>query len=422
MPRPFLSQVICRLVHSRTIRFSGLASSLFMVFLSTAAVPAQAQTFQVLYSFTGGNDGGQPYGQPYVDKKGNVFGTTTSAGPNVAGTLWEVPAGGALEVLHGFSGADGRAPFSNLAVNSAGTMFGATYNGGIDSNGTVFSIDGNGNYSDLYNFVGEPNDGANSYGGAVLDQSGNLYGMTTYGGTGNIGTVWTVTASGTESLLHSFTGGNDGDRPFYGNPYRDKHGNLFGTTNFGGGSCDCGTLFEVDNTGSFKVLHTFSGGNDGANPIGTVLRDKHYIYGTAGGGGPNRDGTIWRYDLDSGKLKTLYSFTSADGNFPTGGVACQLVNPKKAAPACVPGQNGNTQPVLYGTTPEGGANGVGTIWELDSSGAFHKLYDFGHFNGIVYLDGSDPMSPPFIDAKGNLYGTASTGGPDNSGTVWKFTP
>lgn len=404
---------------------TALGTALILALGAAAGMaPAQGQTLQVLYNFKAQNDGYQPMGQPYVDKNDNVFGTSQYDPPNNDGDVWEVAHDGTFKVLHAFpvSGGDGTLPFSNLAADSTGTMFGVTVEGG-NGGGTVFSINSKGNFSVLHTFAVGTNDGCNSYGGAVLDQSGNLYGMTDGCGAYGDGTVWRVNTDGSDTLLHSFTGGTDGKGAFYGNLYRDREGNLFGVAEFGGDqNCGCGVLFEIDTTGNYNVLHTFTGGNDGSYPIGAVLRDRNYIYGIASTGGPNGgDGTLWRYDLATSKFKVLHSFTTTDGSYPMG-LACQLKNADKVAPACVEGQNGNKQPVLYGTSPEGGANSEGTLWELDSTGQFHKLWDFGHFNGQYDTDGAEPIQPPFVDAKGNLYGTADAGGPSNAGTVWKFTP
>ena len=116
----------------------------------------------------------------------------------------------------------------------------------------------------LYNFTGRRT-GGNPYAGLVRDAAGNLYGTTYFGGSSNYGAVFKVDTSGTETVLYSFTGGADGGNP-YGSLVRDAAGNLYGTTH-GGGASGCRNGVQAAKTGKETVLHSFTGGPDGAIPF-----------------------------------------------------------------------------------------------------------------------------------------------------------
>ena len=202
----------------------------------------------------------------------------------------------------------------------------------------------------LYNFNAA--DGLNPKSGLVRDKEGNLYGTTSYGGASHGGTVFKVDTAGRETVLHIFTG-PDGIGPSAG-LVRDKEGNLYGTTGgggvSGGGLSGEGTVFRLDTAGRESVLHSFTG-PDGANPIAGLIRDEAgNLYGTtAFGGFLNCAGTgcgvVFKLD-PAGNETVLHSFTWPDGAFPFAG----LVQDKA----------GN----LYGTTTDGGASGFGTVFTL----------------------------------------------------------
>jgi len=140
----------------------------------------------------------------------------------------------------------------------------------------------------LYSFKGG-SDGSTPFGGLVRDSSGNLYGTTNVGGTSSLGTVFKVDSSGKETLLHSFSGGSDGANPVAG-VIRDSAGNLYGATPSGGSSND-GTVFKLDATGKEIILHSFGGGAGGSIPERGVIRDAAgNLYGTTEFGGDHTCG------------------------------------------------------------------------------------------------------------------------------------
>ena len=127
----------------------------------------------------------------------------------------------------------------------------------------------------LYNFAGSP-DGAHPFAGLVRDASGNLYGTTYTGATSGYGTVFKVDPKGKETVLYSFTGGNDGGSPV-GGVVRDSEGNLYGTTQYGG-AYENGAVFKVDKRGNETVLYSFQGGfGDGCNPYGGLVETQRVI-------------------------------------------------------------------------------------------------------------------------------------------------
>lgn len=179
---------------------SGLLTlAVLFALLLIAARPAQAQTETVLYTFTGGNDGGNPYAGPILDGHGNLYGTTVYGGTYGYGAVFELspgPNGQWTEtVLHSFNldGQDGIRPYSSLVMDSAGNLYGTTYLGGTYSLGTVFEVmPGSGGWIEkvLHSFNSDGTDGFNPYGNLIFDAKGNLYGTTYVGGTGSVGTVF----------------------------------------------------------------------------------------------------------------------------------------------------------------------------------------------------------------------------------------
>ena len=157
--------------------------------------------------------------------------------------------------------------------------------GGASGFGTVFKVTPSGVETVLHSFAPNGEDGFYPYGGVILDSKGNLYGTTEYGGKTGVGTVFEVTASGTEAILHSFSGGVDGISPYAGLVF-DKKDNLYGTTLYGG-SFDLGTVFELTNSGTETILHSFArNGTDGYFPSAGLSIDKAgNLYGTTQTGG-----------------------------------------------------------------------------------------------------------------------------------------
>jgi uncharacterized repeat protein (TIGR03803 family) len=266
---------------------------------------APSGTFTVLYAFTGGTDGGQPYkGQLVLDKAGNIYGTTYGGGDSGYGVVFKVDPSGKESVLHSFTDTDGSVP-EGLVRDAAGNLYGITgYGGDLSCGvgyagcGTAFKLDQEDQLTVLHTFVGGENDGAIPYTGATLDKQGNLYGTTVYGGYVSAcgygcGVVWKIDSSGKETILHDFyPSGGDGFLP-EGRVALDSSGNLYGTTLEGGNyekypcaGLGCGVVFKIDRNGKETILHAFTGGDDGAVPLAGVLLDgDKNIYGITAAGG-----------------------------------------------------------------------------------------------------------------------------------------
>ena len=263
--------------------------------------------------------------------------------------------------------------------------------------------------------------GAYPYGGLLQGADGNFYGTSYAGGANGEGAVFEITPAGTLTTLYSFCSLSkcaDGTRPRSG-LVQGTDGNFYGTTFLGGANnnvmCNpgsgngCGTVFEMTPDGTLSTLYSFcslSGCADGVGPYaGLVQGTDGNFYGTTPSGGANGAGTVFEV-TPGGTLTTLYSFCSlsscADGIGPYAGL--------------VQGTDGN----FYGTTSSGGANRVGTIFQVTPTGALTTLYSFCSQKNCA--DGNNPAGELVQGADGNFYGTTAAGGAHVKGTVFRVTP
>jgi uncharacterized repeat protein (TIGR03803 family) len=389
----------------------GLALALVLGFFAIAAPQAKAQSFTVIHSFTGGNDGANPL-SGFIVESGILYGTASSGGSSGAGVVFSLSTTGEETVLHEFTGgSDGANPEGSL-VYKAGAFYGTTNAGGASNAGTVFKVTTKGVETVLYSFTGHA-DGANPVGGLAIDAAGNLYGTTTAGGSSGSGTVFklaipTVTGGPwTEQTLHSFGTGTDGAIPIAGVTL-DPSGNLYGTTS-AGGTYGYGTVFELlPSTPSWteNILHQFELGTDGGVPYAGVTRDGGYLFGATtegGGGGSNGGGTVFKLVPS----KTGWVFKLVYGLYG-GNISGSFRNILLRAGK------------LYATTHCDGANNAGTVYELtDTAGvwSYNQLY--------LFTGGSDGLyafSNLVADKEGNLYGTTKLGGAHGDGVAFMVTP
>jgi uncharacterized repeat protein (TIGR03803 family) len=298
-------------------------------------------TETVVYSFKVEPDGASPWAS-VTDVGGKLYGTTESGGSSGGGTVFKVTTHGAEKVLHSFTGgSDGSEPEAPL-INVSGTLYGTTYSGGPDLAGTVYKITTSGTEKVIYSFKGSPKDGASPAAG-LTNVKGTLYGTTLGGGSAGGGTVFKVTTSGKEKVLHVFKG-SDGSGP--STSLLDVGGVLYGTTDVGGAN-GLGTVFKITTTGSEKVVYSFKGGSDGASPVHTgLINVKGTLYGVTAGGGTSDGGTVFKVTT-SGKETVLHSFAGGSDGFNPSGVLTEVTG------------------VLYGTTLSGGgASAAGTVYSL----------------------------------------------------------
>jgi uncharacterized repeat protein (TIGR03803 family) len=397
----------------RKMKFAVLA----ILILATLSLiqPASAQTFQVLYTFKGGPDGGNPLSGVTFDADGNLYGTTTVGG-NVGGggVVYKLDSLGNETPLYAFNGwEDGGNPSAGVILDREGGIYGVTPFGGVGgSYGVVYTINKQNQEKQLYLFHGGT-DAQGAYTDLIRDSKGNLYGTGIIGGAYNCGAVYRVTRTGIESVLYSFTCGNDGAYPT-AVLASDEQGNLYGTTQ-AGGTYNQGVVFKLDPNNNETVLYTFTGGADGASPMAGVTRSKSgNLFGTAYIGGAYGYGAVYEIS-GSGEFSVLYSFTGgADGYAPQG-------------PVTYNEQNSTLYSSAYYSA---GRRGFGTVFALDLQGHFNVLHSF-----TGRKDGGAPSAKITLDAAGNLYSTTPIGGPRNKngacpdykgqfgcGIVYKITP
>lgn len=257
-------------------------------------------TEKVLYTFKGGTDAGQPWGN-LVAVNAELYGTTVGGGAMGYGTVFKVSTSGSESVVHSFGNVpDGAYPYDGL-IALHGAFYGTTYAGGVGAGyGTVIKMSKSGKVHVIYSF--NPNsssgDGEAPTTG-VIAVKGKLYGTTQYGGTAGHGTVFEVSMSGQERVLHSFAGGVDGVTP---SGLIAVNGALYGTTSGGGlyhGQCQndpsgCGTIFKITTSGKKTTLYTFQGLPDGEMPTGTLIAVNKVLYGTTDLGGAPNYGTVFK--------------------------------------------------------------------------------------------------------------------------------
>jgi uncharacterized repeat protein (TIGR03803 family) len=427
-------------------RVLAAATLTLIVILLLAPGARAASKNKMLYEFTGGADGSMPWDTLIFDQAGNLYGTTGGSfiGPGpTPGNVFELTPNGdgtwTESVLYTFTGgSDGGTPNAGLIFDQAGNLYSTTQFGGNYGYGVVFKLapnsDGSWTESVLYSFTGGK-DGSQPWGGLIFDQQGNLYGTTGGGGNSSCqglfsgcGVVFELAPNSdgtwTESVLHAFTGGKDGEMPEAGLIF-DQAGNLYSTTRSGGDtSCGdwmgsgCGVVFELTpkSGGSWKekVLHTFTH-REGYWPMACPIFDAAgNLYGTADHSQASNWGIVFKLTPNangSWKEKVLFSFTDKDGADPMDG-------------SLIFDRAGN----LYGTTVQGGdlscdagyPGGCGTVFKLtpgsDGKWTEHLLEVFrDHPQGF-------PIGGFIFDAAGNLYGTTQGDGTKTFGSVFEITP
>jgi uncharacterized repeat protein (TIGR03803 family) len=407
-----------------TMMVPGVLVVAAMLTASSWATPAEKS----VYSFTGGNDGGDPASQLIFDSAGNAYGTTVTGGLSDCGTVFQLSPGGGgtwqQSVLYSFTCfSDGKNPYGGVTLDAAGNLYGTTVAGGSggicsgDGCGVVFKLtrsNGAWNESVLYSF-GDLPDAAGPGGGVVFDAAGNLYGTTADGGVYSAGAVYQLSPNGnqwTETILHNFTSGDDGAVGSLGLLRVDANGNLYGAAELGG-HYGAGTVYRLSRAGgswNLITLYAFRGQPDAAFPYGGLIADaRGNLYGTTYYGGTNGAGTA--FQLSPGPTtaewrdSVLYSFQGgSDGGSPTSTLLFDAA--------------GN----LLGTASAGGDPGCdcGVVFELSpSNGGWSEsvLHTFG-----TPPDGAYPYYGLTPDGLGNLFGTTAAGGNNNVGMVFELTP
>jgi uncharacterized repeat protein (TIGR03803 family) len=427
----------------RRLRAAAVALALVCELTMIAPRPAQAQTLTVLHNFTGGGDGSFPIAGLTSDGAGNFYGTASDGGqPGVnclygCGTVFKLTRNHSSWVLtpvYSFTGGDdGTTPESRVIFGPDGFLYGTTSGdtslGGTGS-ATAFRVSlpttacktalCPGEESVLYRFTGSMDGSDPGWGDLALDRAGNLYGTTSDGGSYGYGSVFELTPSDgswMETVLYSFTGGEDGGQPKSGVIF-DQAGDIYGTT-LSGGAGGRGTVFELTHSVSGwteKVLQSF--GASGSGPYGGLIFDQSgNLYGTTQTANMGQgNGTVFMLTPagDDWTLTTLYSFP-AGFTYPYARLTIDAA--------------GN----LYGTTSyffapanyPGGQGSEGSVFKLAFSNGTWTYIDLHDFDGG--RDGGGPFGSVILDADGNLYGTGTAGGTvlfcsGGCGVVWEIMP
>ena len=329
--------------------------------------PSGGWTESVIYSFQNGADGDLPAAGVIRDAKGNLYGTLYNGGNLGHGAVFELSPNKKTgvwtkQLLYSFSGGnDGGQPVGGLIFDKAGNLYGTTPLDGVYGQGVVYELspNGNGGWTEtvLHSFISQTNqDGQGPAGSLVFDKAGNLYGLTIQGGTVNMGTVFEVSPDGqggwTESLVYSFLGGTDGANPATSDLIL-KGTTLYGTTT-GGGSAGVGTIFKLafskaEAQWQETVLYTFPGGANGGNPYAGLVADPAgNLYGTTASGVFHAGGVV--FELVKGPKNTWTEKVLYTVDNPGNGSYAGLVRDKA----------GN----LYGTTEFGGPEFAGDVFEV----------------------------------------------------------
>jgi uncharacterized repeat protein (TIGR03803 family) len=400
-----------------------IAAPIFVIAFSL--LTATATTTDVIFSFEEDN-GEYADTDLETDNAGNIYGTTVLGGEFGGGTVFQLrPTSNGWEhtVLYSFTGgADGGEPYKGVTIDRKGNLYGTAVTGGSGGCeggcGVVYKLSKSGgtwNQTIIHAFTGG-DDGSGPGARVTVDRSGTVYGMTPTGGANGVGTIYKIrphAGSWDFQVIHAFTGGADGAAGSAGRMLL-LDGRLYGAATAGGvhGS---GVVFELtppvsaagkSGEWSFRTLYSFHGQPDGSFPYGALLSASGKIYGTTYYGGANGIGAA--YELSPRSVgewdeRVIYSFQpGSDGNSPISNLVRDTA--------------GN----LYGTTSEGGL-GTGTIFKLAPSGGGQWTESVVHpFEGPP--DGGFSYNGMVVDQFGNFYGATVHGGTDDDGCVYQFTP
>ena len=420
--------------------------------------------FSVLHSFVSATDGQNPFAGLVEGSDHLLYGTASAGGTYGQGTLFSVATNGAsFAVLHHFgpNGGDGQEPVAGLVQGPGGALYGSTFTGGDFINGLIFKINPNGSgYAILHQFNGGVKDeGYRPEGVLWLSGDGAFYGTTSHGGLANVGTLFKMNADGSGyARLRSCTRSGGDAATLYARMFQAGDGALYGMST-DGGAYEAGAAFKLNSDGSgYSILHSFSWETDDAsNPYGTFVEGNGgALYGTTGYGGGSNMGTIFKINKDGSGYNILRRFTgvvgtgahpstgllaAGDGKFygrlTSGGdgdaAALYRVNNdgsnfaivfsfdqtgdflSSPDPNLIEGADGALYSANYGDGP----TYDGTVWKVNKDGtAFQVLHTFSETNGDGYL----PDGGLLQDKDGTLYGTTSSGGTFDGGTVFKLNP
>ena len=377
-------------------KLSAILAAMVALTLMVAAVPAQAQTYSVLYILSGSPGGANPIGLIAQGRDGNMYAITNTGGTDY-GTVFKFTPGGTTTVINEI----GYFPWGGLTLGTDGNLYGQDGDGGVVGNcglaagGQVYKMTTSGVMTVLHNFTGGT-DGCNPQAAPIEGSNGVFYGSTP---NVNNGTIYSVTSGGTFTTLHTFDG-TDGSS-IWAPLLQGTDGNFYGAA-VDGGSSGNGVIFKMTEAGVVTVLHNFSGAPDGAHPYyGLTQASDGNFYGVATYGGTFY-GVVFKM-TSSGVLTVLHTFEDgpSDGAYPSSPLT--LASDGK----------------LYGVTSGGGTTNGGTIYSITTGGKYSLLYNFANES----TSGYNPSSSLRQDTSGTFYGTTYWGGDYstcNCGVIYSF--
>lgn len=408
------------------LRPTILATLSAAVLALVGSTGATAQTYNVIYTFTGHGSSSQPIAGVTVDRHGNLFGASAWGGMDTPGDVYELQRAGSgfvySQLFVANSGSKGNFPWDTPTIGPNGSLYVTMSGGGADGAGTVLNVQPPAHFcptvscawvaTDLYNFT-RGSDGGNPEAGVIFDPHGNIYGAAPNGS--GYGVVFEMTPSEggwLYQVIYTFTGGPDGAYPI-ATLLLDSAGNLYGSTESGGlpgcGGFGCGTIFKLSPSGSGwtkTTLYSFHDGTDGSAPSGGLIADNAgNLYGATGGSDSNLGGTVFELTPSAGGwiFNVIYDLPGA-GLGPTGNL--------------VRDSAGN----LYGSTWADGAYGQGNVFKLSPTNHGWTYASVHDFTGSP--DGANASGGLAIDSDGVIYGTTYEGGSDRClcGVVYEVTP
>jgi uncharacterized repeat protein (TIGR03803 family) len=369
-----------------------MRNKIIVLFLFTTVyvnAPAQLSTLYSVNGLTG------QYLMSSLVSDGTYLYGTAAFGTMDYGSIFRImPNGTGFSTIYSFTSSTvGEHPFGSLYFDGT-YLYGMSADGGAGSAGIIFKLLPNGTgFTTLYAFSGT--DGHEPY-GALISDGTYLYGMTSRGGTYSDGVVFKIMPDGTGyAVIHNFDGSTGGEEP-KGSLFYDGT-TLYGTTN-GGGSVDDGTVFKILPNGTgYTTLVDFTGAANGQHPVGSLIFDGTFLYGTTTHGGANNVGTLFKVMPNGSGFNTTITFAiGSNGQYPYGDLL-------------------NVGGVFYGLTGGGGNAGEGVLFSVNPNGTnYTKLFDFNSFP-----NGRDPFGS-LTEVGGALFGTTAYGGAYDKGTIFRY--
>jgi uncharacterized repeat protein (TIGR03803 family) len=374
------------------VLMTGIALAGACLSLALPGAAARAGSYKVVANFDKDSGSGPEY--RLTELGGLFFGVTGGGTQFPNGTVFSFGPHHKLALVAAFSGNGAPSDPSSPLLNVNGTFYGVSFYGG-ECCGTIYSVTPSGTVTVLHVF-GEPSGSYDGYYpiGGLINVNGTLYGVTNYGGINNVGAMFSVTPDGTYTVLHSF----DAKKDHVAYP---NGGLVFLNGRFYGLAANTGhmaSVYSVDAKLKVRSIYTFDDGQNGQPSISALVAYRNVLYGTTPRGGSANHGTVFAVTKD-GAYSVVYNFHGkSDGEAPDGLT-----------------ESGG---VLYGTTGAGGGTGCdggcGTAYSLTTAGVETILHSFA--GGTE--DGQNPSST-LLRIGGNLYGVTSGGGRNGEGTAFR---